>query len=185
MAFNPTTQLVYFVGQESGTMYSRAPRVDYQVGRWNTGTNYDVFGRQGGGAVGGAPNQAAPAPVAPIAPAAPAAPPPATVDAVMRGFLVAWDPIAQKARWRIASPGGGGNLSTASDLVFGSDGSGRFYAADAASGAILWETRLLTGVATPVTYTFEGRQYVSVMSGSNRGRIFTFVLDGKAPMPTR
>ncbi len=181
MAFNPTTQLAYFVGQENGTLYSRAPGVEYQVGRWNTGTNFDFVARGNGGAVGAAPNQTAAAPP----PAAAAAASAVTVDPVMRGFLVGWDPIAQKARWRIASPGGGGSLSTAGGLVFGSDGTGRFYALDAATGATLWETRLLPGVATPVTYMFEGKQYVSVMSGSTRGRIFTFVLDGKTPMPSR
>lgn len=189
MAFNPATQLAYFIGQENGSMYSQAAGVDYQIGRWNTGTNYDAVARGNGGAVGAAPNQTAAVPPPPVVPppvagatAAAAVPP---VDPIMRGFLVGWDPIAQKAKWRIASPGGGGSLSTAGGLVFGSDSSGRFYAVDAATGATLWETRLQSGVATPVTYTFEGKQYVSVMSGSSRGRLYTFVLDGKAPTPGR
>ena len=90
----------------------------------------------------------------------------------MRGFLVAWDPAAQKERWRIPAAAGGGSLSTAGGLVFGSDGTGRFFAVDAATGATLWETRLLPGVATPVTYVMGGKQYVSVMSGSSRGLSF-------------
>lgn len=178
MAWNPSTKLAYFVGQEIGSVYSRNPAMSYQLGRFNTGTNFDPIGLQGGGAVGAAPVQV-------VAPPSTAAPEAFAASPLGRGFLVAWDPVAQKERWRIAAPGGGGNLSTASDLVFGSDGSGRFFAVDAATGDKLWETQLFPGVATPVTYLLDGKQYVSVMSGSVRGRIFTFVLDGSTPMPSR
>ena len=84
-----------------------------------------------------------------------------------------------------AVAGGGGSLSTASNLLFGSDGTGKFFAVDAATGETALGTQLFPGVATPVTYMLDGKQYVSVMSGSTRGHVFTFVLDGAAAMPSR
>jgi quinohemoprotein ethanol dehydrogenase len=186
MAWNPSTQLAYFAGQEVSSVYSGNAEPSFEVGRWNTGTNFDAIGRQGGGAVGGAPNQAGAPTPAPAAGTAPALPPPAPTAAPGRGgFLLAWDPIAQKERWRILVAGGGGSLSTASNLLFGSDGTGKFFAVDAATGERLWETQLFPGVATPVTFMMDGKQYVSVMSGSTRGHVFTFVVDGTAPMPSR
>jgi quinohemoprotein ethanol dehydrogenase len=186
MAWNPATKLAYFAGQEVSSVYSRNAEEGYQIGRWNTGTNFDAVGRQGGGAVGGAPNQVAARPAAPAAGVAPPLPPPSPSAPPGRGgFLVAWDPIAQKERWRLMVAGGGGSLSTAANLLFGSDGTGKFFAVDAATGERLWETQLFPGIATPVTYMMDGKQYVSVMSGSTRGHVFTFVLDGTAPMPSR
>jgi hypothetical protein len=41
---------------------------------------------------------------------------------------------------------------------------------------------MLTGVATPITYKLDGRQYVAVMSGTSAGRMFAFALDA-APKP--
>src|SRR3546814_10953661 len=40
--------------------------------------------------------------------------------AATKGALIAWDPVAQKERWRVphASPWNGGLLSTAGGLVF-------------------------------------------------------------------
>jgi hypothetical protein len=32
------------------------------------------------------------------------------------------------------------------------------------------------GVATPVTYMIDGKQYVSVLAGTAKGRVFTFAL---------
>ena len=42
------------------------------------------------------------------------------------GSLQAWDPVAQKERWRVQHPGplNGGVLSTAGNLVFQGNGSG-------------------------------------------------------------
>ena len=60
----------------------------------------------------------------------------------------------------------GGVLGTAGGLVFFCDDSGAFAAADARSGKLLWEfpaNRLWK--ASPMTYTFDGKQYVAVASG--------------------
>ena len=62
------------------------------------------------------------------------APPPADPAAPSRGYIVAWDPIAQKARWRITLTPSGGMLSTAGNLVFGSEASGTFHGAARGDG---------------------------------------------------
>jgi glucose dehydrogenase len=49
-------------------------------------------------------------------------------------------------------------------------------ALDPATGKSLWETKLMTGIATPVTYELDGVQYVAVMSGVAGGKVFAFKL---------
>ena len=39
------------------------------------------------------------------------------------------------------------------------------------------------GVATPISYELDGKQYVAVMSGVQRGRMYGFALDAKQTMP--
>lgn len=151
MAYNPATGLVYFPGQDTSAVYQAEETFRFQPGQWNTGT------RRGANAP---------------AVAASATPVPGS-----RGFLVAWDPVAQRARWRIDFRPSGGVLSTAGGLLFVGDAAGTFYALDPVTGNTLWEHALLPGVATPVTYAVDGRQYVSVLSGTTRGRVFTFALD--------
>ncbi|MEO8521137.1 MAG: PQQ-binding-like beta-propeller repeat protein [Acidobacteriota bacterium] len=75
-------------------------------------------------------------------------------------------------RWELPQPGPGnswgGTLSTATGLViFGEEG-GALMAADAATGAPLWSFPTnQTWKASPMTYSFDGRQYVAVASGPN------------------
>jgi quinohemoprotein ethanol dehydrogenase len=94
---------------------------------------------------------------------------------------------------------GGGTLATAGNLVFQVLSDGRLLAYSADKGEKLWEAQLGNGVmAAPSTYALDGRQYVSVLVGwggasglyagnptgqyKANGRLFTFVLDGKAPL---
>lgn len=116
------------------------------------------------------------------------------------GRLVAWDPVKQAEAWRVdhVGPWNGGTLATAGQLVFQGTADARFLAYDARNGRKLWEVPTGTGVvAAPSTYEIDGKQYVSVAVGwggvyglaarhSDRkgpGTVYTFVLDGKAPMP--
>jgi quinohemoprotein ethanol dehydrogenase len=156
MAFNPQTGLVYFPGQDTSSVFQAEEAFSFKVGQWNTGT------RRG---------TAAPAAAATTAPA----PAPGR-----RGFLVAWDPIAQKERWRNEFNPAGGVLSTAGNLIFVGDGGGKFQALDAVTGKTLWEHQTLPGVATPVSYEMDGKQYVSVLAGTANGRVFTFALGASA-----
>ena len=54
----------------------------------------------------------------------------------------------------------------------------RLNALDPVSGKTLWESPVLQGggVATPVTYELDGKQYIAVMAGVAKGRIFTLAL---------
>jgi len=62
----------------------------------------------------------------------------------------------------------GGAISTASGLVFFCDDSGAFAAADAVTGKPLWQFPAhQIWKASPMTYMFDGKQYIAVASGSN------------------
>jgi quinohemoprotein ethanol dehydrogenase len=90
------------------------------------------------------------------------------VDRETRGVLVAWDPVARRARWRVpqASLSNGGTLTTGGNLVIQGleDGHLNFYAAD--SGRLLHSIFFGTGIsAPPITYTVDGVQYLAVSTG--------------------
>jgi alcohol dehydrogenase (cytochrome c) len=74
---------------------------------------------------------------------------------------VAWElPQAGAARsW-------GGVLATAAGLVFFGDDSGALSAADSKTGALLWSYQANANwKASPMTYQFDGRQYVAIAAG--------------------
>jgi quinohemoprotein ethanol dehydrogenase len=150
MAFNPSTGLVYFPGQDISSVFQSVDAFNFKPGQWNTGT------RMGANAADIAAN---PAPIPGI-----------------RAFLVAWDPVAQKERWRNEFRPSGGVLSTAGNLIFVGDAGGTLHAFDPATGKSLWQGTMQAGVATPVTYSIDGKQYVSVLAGTTKGRVFTFAL---------
>lgn len=86
-----------------------------------------------------------------------------------RSFLKAWDPIAQKLAWSLELPGDwpGGVLATAGDLVFQGRIDGQFVAYEAKTGKQLWSFKTASPVvATPISYRANGRQYVTVLTGS-------------------
>ncbi len=84
--------------------------------------------------------------------------------------LVAWDPIAQKERWRTPGGGsyGGGCLTTADNLVFQVMPNGRLVVYSAGKGERLLDVRtsLKGGMGAPMTYEIDGKQYVSLMAGA-------------------
>jgi len=62
----------------------------------------------------------------------------------------------------------GGTLATASGLVFFGEDSGALTAVDASTGKPLWQFQAnQTWKASPMTYMFDGKQYIAVASGSN------------------
>jgi len=84
------------------------------------------------------------------------------------GTLKAWDPVQQKLVWEVPNPGmwNAGTMTTAGNLVFQGQASGDFVAYAADSGDILWKSHAGLGIsAPPVTYSANGRQYVSVLVG--------------------
>ncbi|MBI1791349.1 MAG: PQQ-dependent dehydrogenase, methanol/ethanol family [Acidobacteria bacterium] len=86
------------------------------------------------------------------------------------GSVLAVDPATGDTKWRfdmITSPSSG-LLATAGDVVLGGDREGYFIALDARSGKPLWKFQ--TGgmiIAPPVTYTFQGKQYIAIAAGSS------------------
>ncbi|HEY4362922.1 MAG TPA: PQQ-binding-like beta-propeller repeat protein [Bryobacteraceae bacterium] len=84
-------------------------------------------------------------------------------------FLIAWDPVAQKERWRVAGGSAGfnqgGTLSTAGNLVFASVNT-RLLAFRADTGEQIMD--ITTGVSQagpPMTFMLDGKQYVAVAGG--------------------
>jgi PQQ-dependent dehydrogenase (methanol/ethanol family) len=101
------------------------------------------------------------------------------VYGTVRGKLLAWDPVAQEARWEIEHPGpwNGGLLATGGGLVFQGNSSSEFNAYNASSGEKLWSFPAQTGVvAPPVTYSINGEQYVAVLAGW--GGAYAITADG-------
>jgi quinohemoprotein ethanol dehydrogenase len=149
MSFNPSTGLVYLPAQNTTSYYEASP-VQYQVGQWNTGASLRT----------GANGPTRPESRGP------------------RTMLLAWDPATNREVWRVPSTGGnGGTMSTAGNLVF--RGSGNMLVAhDAESGAEIWSADVGNGTGTPVSYELDGRQYVTILSGTSPPRVWTFTLDG-------
>ena len=86
-----------------------------------------------------------------------------------RGALVAWDPVANKAVWEVPTkaPFWAGVLSTAGGLVFTGSQTGEFMAFDSGSGKKLWSFQTGSGITSlPISWERNGKQYVTVLSGS-------------------
>jgi quinohemoprotein ethanol dehydrogenase len=104
------------------------------------------------------------------------------------GSLLAWDPVAQKAAWKVEYPGpwNGGTLATAGNLVFQGTAGGEFLAYSADKGQKLWSFGTQSGViAAPITYRIKGEQYVAILVGwGGVWDVAAGILSGKSG-PTR
>ena len=83
-------------------------------------------------------------------------------------FLTAIDYKTGKSVWRHRYYGGGsggGVLATAGGLVFNGDGAGSLVAHDAATGDLLWHTRIGDVTNAPQTFLLDGHQYVIAATG--------------------
>ena len=83
-------------------------------------------------------------------------------------YLRAIDPVTGKSKWKVGSKvaNWSGTMTTGGDLVFTGALTGEFQAYDANSGKKLWEFQTGSGIiGQPVTWTQDGRQYISVASG--------------------
>jgi quinohemoprotein ethanol dehydrogenase len=179
MSYSPLTGLVYIPGQESSYTYRIDPNFQYVRGIRNLGMQ--------GGLGPRLPNGQTAAPATEPAAVAPAREPEGAENQPQAsgGFLLAWDPKTQKERWRLTGAGGtnggGGTLATAGNLVFHGP-----VAYNAETGEKLWATDLGGANVTPISYTLDGKQYVTLFARAYpANRLFTFVLDGKAPIPAQ
>jgi alcohol dehydrogenase (cytochrome c) len=93
-------------------------------------------------------------------------------------YLRALDPTTGKRRWEYPMTGSAeswaGAVSTAGGVLFFGDDDGQFVAVEAKTGKHLWHYSFGQNItASPITYTVNGRQFVSIAAG---GDVFTFGL---------
>lgn len=92
------------------------------------------------------------------------------------GVVRALNPVTGEKVWdyKMRDVSDAGILTTASDLLFSGNREGYFFVLDAKTGKELWKKYLGSQVsASPITYTVDGVQYVSVAAGDS---MFTFGL---------
>ena len=146
MSYSKKTGYIYIPVQTIPAYFSGQKEVSYKVNRWNTGVNLNESR----------------SPASWVAAKA-------SLDALVYGELVAWDPIKQERAWTVRhpKPSNGGTLSAAGDLVFQGTWDGAFAAYDALSGDQLWQYQSDSAIlAGPITYELDGEQYVAVTQGS-------------------
>ena len=182
MSYSPETGLVYIPAQELYMPMKQDKDYEYDEKGWNTAGDLTVM-----------------------------APPKNLLQLTLlaksiRGRLSAWDPVNQKEVWKqyLTLPWNGGTVSTKGNLVFQGTSDGELVAYDAKTGQKKWSHDLQTGiVAAPITYSINGKQYVTVVAGYGgvfalqaglppkysggpiNGRIVTFALDADKKLPPR
>jgi quinohemoprotein ethanol dehydrogenase len=163
MSFNPDTGLAYIPEIKSTFLYIQAPEFKPEMGVYKWG----IVLRP---------------PEPPKGEHAEPAPRPGPPGAA----LEAWDPVTQTQRWSVEGYGSsnGGTMTTAGNLVFAASQTGNFAAFSADTGKKLWDANVLPETGNPVTYSIDGKQYISVLAGrAGKSRLYTFVLGGTEPMP--
>ena len=100
------------------------------------------------------------------------------------GHFVAINPLTGEKEWEIPLtdfPSSAGMLATGGGLLFTGKLTGEFIALDEATGDTLWQFKTGSSVnSTAITYTHNGRQYVTVVSGLG-GSNATRYARGKVP----
>jgi alcohol dehydrogenase (cytochrome c) len=85
------------------------------------------------------------------------------------GHFVAINPLTGEKKWEVPLtdfPSSAGMLATGSGLLFTGKMTGEFIVLDEATGETLWEFKTGSSInSTAITYTHNGRQYVTVASG--------------------
>ena len=175
MSYNPGTGLAYFNARDMGVIYTDAPNLkDFKPSERFNASNVGL-----------------------------GAPPPGMTVPPDKAWLTAWDPLQQKEAWRVEGMSytfNGGTMTTAGNLLLAGRGDGRLvgYAAD--SGKEIWSFDAQNGIMShPITYLANGKQYISLLVGfrgsthsgsgqpwdyyTEKRRVLTFTLDGKAQLP--
>lgn len=179
MSYSPKTGLVYIPAQEMPMMYSQDKSYTYSSKRQNIGIDQNFA-------------QIPPTPEARRA-----------ISKLLKGRLLAWNPVTQKAAWSVEydGPWNGGTLATAGDLVFQGTARGQFLAYQASTGKPLWHFASHAGImAGPVSFSVRGVQYIAVLAGYGgavglalpdfngshpqpAGRVLVFKLGGTTKLP--
>lgn len=145
MAYSPQERLVFIPAQEVPQAMHRDALAAVRPVAWNTGVDFSS------GFTARLPEGTLKA-----------------VRAMLKGRLIAWDPVARKPRWTVEhdGPWNGGILSTAGGLVFQGTVKGDLVAYEAATGRPLWRMNLKSGIAAPpVAYAVDGEPYLAVATG--------------------
>lgn len=145
MSYSQNTGLMYIPAQSIPHYFVSRDSVDYKLNRWNTGIDLNESRD----------------PKSWVAAKA-------SMDALVYGELVAWDPVAKKRVWQVRhnKPSNGGVLSTAGDLVFQGSWDGVFSAYDAKSGDKLWHYQSDSAIlAGPISYLIDNEQYIAIAQG--------------------
>jgi alcohol dehydrogenase (cytochrome c) len=93
-------------------------------------------------------------------------------------YMRALDPTTGSRRWEYPMTGKvemwAGSVSTEGKVVFFGDDDGNLVAINAVNGQYLWHYYMgQTITASPITFSVEGKQYVSIAAGTD---VFTFTL---------
>jgi len=135
-AFNPNTGLLYANTNHSYSTYRFTP-----LGPYKPGARYQFIENKY---------------------------PPTSKD-TPAGHMEAIDPVTAKAKWRtplIGQRNTSAMLATGGGLLFTGKNTGEFIALDADTGEVVWSFKTGSGVnAQPVTWTKNGKQYVTILSG--------------------
>jgi len=85
------------------------------------------------------------------------------------GHVDAIDPMSGEPRWRaplMDHPHWSAIMATGGGLLFTGKETGEFIAIDAETGKTVWQFQTGSGInAQPITYTHNGKQYITVLSG--------------------
>jgi alcohol dehydrogenase (cytochrome c) len=100
------------------------------------------------------------------------------------GYYIAMNPLTGERKWEVPLtdiPSSAGMLATGGGLVFTGKLTGEFVALDEDTGKTLWQFQTSSGInSTAITYTRNGRQYVTVASGLG-GILATRAVNNKVP----
>jgi alcohol dehydrogenase (cytochrome c) len=136
VAYNPSTGLIYTSSWEIPRIIKIAPPAKQVIGARSIGVTVRRYEIQPGEVV---------------------------------GHHIAIDPISGKKKWEIPlleKANSAGMLVTDGGLIFTGTLLGKVIALDEETGETVWEFQTGSGInATPITYTYNGRQYLSIASG--------------------
>jgi quinohemoprotein ethanol dehydrogenase len=180
MSYSPLTGLVYIPIQDTVMMVSRLPdgQFQFRLGRTTIGSGRGNYPELRADFM-------------------------KQVNTSDEGYTLAWDPVAQKARFRIDNPYEfqGGNMVTAGNLLVQGTMNSTLAIYRADTGEKLWEHPTSSvPVAGPISYSVNGTQYIAVNAGWNQAivhglnngpkpfstgpaKLVVFKLGGKGELP--
>ena len=151
IAFNPDTGLVYTSTWHVPRIQQLAPPKEQVIGANSTGVNNRF---------------------------------PQVEPGDLLGHFLAINPLTGEKKWEIPLtdfPSSAGMLATGGGLVFTGKLTGEFLGLDEATGETLWQFKTGSSInSTAITYTRNGRQYVTVASGLGGGLANRYAA-GKVP----